>query len=74
MNPMGNTGNLRPGGPGRPKGSKNRMTKERTLLLQAEKCFNSAEYLGAQRLATHPQGQGAAPRELLSPADLWEAS
>ena len=44
MSPTGNSGNLKPGGPGRPKGSKNRMTKERTLLLQAEKCFNSAEY------------------------------
>ena len=43
MSPSGNSGNLKPGGPGRPKGSKNRMTKERTLLLQAEKCFNSAD-------------------------------
>ena len=70
---MGNTGNLRPGGPGRRKGSKNRMTKERTLLLRAERCFNSAEYLGAQRLATHPQGQGAAPGAVLPAEALREA-
>ena len=41
---MDNLNNQRGGGPGRPKGSRNRITKERSLLLQAEKCFNSAEY------------------------------
>ena len=41
---MRNTGNLKPGGPGRPKGSRNRITIERSLLLRAEECFNSAEY------------------------------
>jgi len=41
---MRNTGNLRPGGPGRPKGSRNKLTHERTLLQLAEKRFNSREY------------------------------
>jgi hypothetical protein len=41
---MGNRSNLRPGDPGCRKGSKNKLTEERGLLLRAEKCFNSAEY------------------------------
>ena len=41
---MSTSGRLRPGGPGRPRGSKNKMTKERSLLLLAEKRFNSREY------------------------------
>jgi hypothetical protein len=56
---MANTANLRPGGPGRPKGSKNKLTKERSLLQQAEERFNSREYW--ERSAWPRIARGKAP-------------
>ena len=56
---MGNTGNLRPGRPGRRKGSKNKLTKERSLLQQAEERFNSREYW--ERSAWPRIARGKAP-------------